>query len=282
MSAVSERTGWFLVVISLWVIAYVSQINYDSWRFYSPGKISVTYNEFIEPQPLSQDAAKIASFGSTELLANYYWLSLIQYYGGGTPYGEYRKLAELFQTITELAPRFKQPYVTGLVILPGEGFPDEALKLGRKGQENLPDSWEIPYYTGLTYHIYKKDFAKAGEEFIKASKFADAPVITKLMAGVYFKEANERKKSYLIFQTVIETSDDEFIVKKAENYLIHLDGIFALEAAVKKFQQRFDRLPDSLNELVERQIINTLPVSPLPIKYDYNSKTGAITEVDKI
>lgn len=278
MNAATLQRYSLLAVIGCWVIAYSSQLHYDTWRRYGEAKIPATYNEFIEPQPLSAETARIASFGAAEFTANLYWLQLIQYYGGGDPYGKYRKLAELFQTVTDLSPRFEHAYVTGLIILPGEGFVDEAIALGEKGQQVLGDSWEVPYYTGLVYHIYKKDYAKAGEAFTKAAAFADAPPLTKLFAGIYFKEADQRKKAYLIFQTIIATSDNDFVVERAERYIVHLDGIFTLENAVAKFRETFGRLPESLDELVSRGTLNSLPVSPLSITYTYDPSTGAVGE----
>ncbi|MEX0594640.1 MAG: hypothetical protein WD157_00885, partial [Patescibacteria group bacterium] len=224
-----------LIVLIAWSVAYISQINYDAWRYYSPSVLNTSFNEFIEPQPLSPQNTRLISFGATEFAANIYWLQLIQYYGGGTPYGQYRKLPELFDTVTELSPNFQQAYITGLIILPGEGFVDQALSLGEKGQKNLPDSWEMPYYTGLVYHIYKKDYAQAGAKFNQAATFAGAPAITKLFAGIYFKEADQRKKAYLIFQTVVATSEDQYIIARAEKQLAHLDGIFTLESAASIF-----------------------------------------------
>jgi tetratricopeptide (TPR) repeat protein len=165
-----------------------------------------------------------------------------------------------------------------LVVLPNEGYVDEALKLGAKGEVNLPDSWEMPYYSGLVYHIYKKDYAKAGEKFLLAAQYPDAPVITKLMAGIYFKEANERQRSYIIFQSVLETSDDQFVIERAKSYLTHLEGIFALEKAVANYQKRFNALPKSLTELVTKKILPELPRSPLNASYTYNAETGEIGE----
>ncbi len=272
-----RRFAW-LVVVFLWGAAYLSQLHYDTWRLYSPAKITVDYNEFIEPQPLSGNSARLASFGATEFLADIYWLQLIQYYGGGTPNGQYRKLPELFSTITELAPHFKQAYVTGLLILPGEGFVDQALALGEKGQQFLPDAWELPYYTGLVYHIYQKDFTAAAKEFEKAAAIADSPPIAKLFAGIYYKEANQRQTAYIIFQTILATSDNDFVRERAAKYLQHLDGMIALEKAVAQFHSQFGRYPTSLGELVAKQIISELPKSPLVIEYTYDSVTGAVGE----
>ena len=104
MSSSKDFLGtWGLVlVITFLSLVYVAQINYDSWSRYSPRALSVSYNDFIEPQPLSGLAAKGVSLGQSQFLANIYWLELIQYYGGGEPNGRYRKLPDLYSnTLTK-------------------------------------------------------------------------------------------------------------------------------------------------------------------------------------
>ena len=270
---------WVMVALGLSIVA---QINYDSWRRYSPPKlVGVDYNVFIEPQPLSPGFAKAVSFGATEYMADYYWLSLIQYYGGGTPNGKYRKLAELFNVVTDLSPKFQQAYQTGLIILPGEGFPDQAIQLGEKGKRNLPESWEMPYYTGLVYHIYKKDYVAAAREFQLAATKKDAPPITQYFAGIYYKEANQRQLAYQIFKTVHDTSKDDFVRERSEKQLIHLEILFFLEDAATKFRAQFGRYPTNLSELVARGIVKEIPISPLGVALMINSETGGVSETKK-
>lgn len=267
-------------VLAGWVLSFVAQINYDAWRRYSPPKLTgVDYNVYIEPQPLSPPLATAVSFGATEFLADYYWLTLIQYYGGGTPSGRYRKLAELFNVVTDLSPKFQQAYQTGLIILPGEGFVDEAIALGQKGKTRLPDSWELPYYTGLVYHIYKKDYVNAAKEFQVAAAINGAPPITKLFVGIYYNLADQRRIAYEIFRTVYETSADSFVKERAGKYLLHSEIAFFLEGAVKKYQDRFGRFPAALADLVGSGIITAVPESPLGIKFSINPQTGAVAEL---
>lgn len=263
------------------ILGYVGQINYDTWRRFGDPKIGITYNEFIEPQPLSGDAAKLASFGAEEFLADWYWLTLIQYYGGGDPYGKYRKLAELFHVVTDLSPRFTAAYQTGLLILPGEGFVDEAIKLSDKGKIAASDKWEIPYYTGLIYHIYKKDYVKAAKEFEQAAALPSAPPNAKLFAGIYYNKAEERQTAYQIFKTIYEGSDDEFTKERARKYVGHLEVVFALEDAANEYKRQFGSYPKTLEELVSGKIITDIPVSPLGASLAINPETGQVLELKR-
>lgn len=272
------RIGYGFWAVTFLIVSYTAQLRFDTWRLYSTPRLNVDYNEYIEPQPLSSEAARSVSFGATEFVADLYWLSAIQYYGGGTPNGKYRKLAELFHTVTDLAPKFTAAYQAGLIILPGEGFVDEAIKLGEKGKANLPDSWEPPYYTGLVYHIYKKDYVSAAKEFELAASKPGALPITKYMAGIYYNQAEKRETAYAIFKTVYDTNEEGFIKERAGKYLQHLEGIFVLEEGIRIYQERFKKRPERLNDLLTSKILKELPISPLNLKYTYDAATGAVGE----
>lgn len=273
----SIKIEWLVPVFAL-VASYIFQINYDAWRRYSPPKITASFNQYIEPQPLSASAARTASFGAKEFMADLYWLQMIQYYGGGDPNGEYRKLAELFSTITDLSPQFLHAYQTGLLVLPGEGFVDEAIMLGEKGITNLPSSWEMPYYTGIVHHIYKKDYKTAGEYFEAAAKLPGAPENARYLAAIYFNSADQRLTAYALFKTIYESSDDGYIKERAAKYLIHLEGIFLLNEKIAEYKSKFGRLPDNLSQLVASGIISQLPISPLGVSYNYDPTTGKVIE----
>lgn len=269
------------VAIVLLVGAYIFQINQDTWRFYATKKsaVAVDLNQYIEPQPPSPLAARLTSFGATEFMADWHWLKTIQYYGGGDPSGRYRKLAELFELVTELSPRFTQAYQTGLLILPGEGFADQAIRLGEKGQKNVPDRWELPYYTGLVYHTSKKDYASAAKYFEKAATLPNAPANARLFAAIYYKEAGTRQTALEIFKTVYQTTDSDFVRERARKYVEHLSIYFLLEDGVQRFFEQFERYPASVAELVSSKIIEEVPISPLNQTFVINPETGSLAEV---
>lgn len=260
------------------IISIVAQQYFDSWRVRNPKTVTATLNEFLEPQPLQSEYAQFVSFGAREFLADWYWLNLIQYYGGGDPQGQYRKLAELFDLVTTLSPKFTAPYRTGLLILPGEGFVDEALRLGEKGKKDQPQNWEIPYYTGLIYHLHKKDYAAAAKEFEQAASLPGAPESARLFAAVYYKEADQKTTAYQIFKTIYESTEDEYVRERAKNYVIHLEMISQLEAAVGTFYTRNNRYPSSIDELVSANIISEIPKSPLERIFIVDPDTGAVTD----
>jgi hypothetical protein len=53
----------------------------------------------------------------------------------------------------------------------------------------------------------------------------------------------------------------------------------AINQAVQLFQAQEGRLPKSLNELVTKQYLRSLPPPPNGMKYDYNPQTGQVRVV---
>jgi hypothetical protein len=64
--------------------------------------------------------------------------------------------------------------------------------------------------------------------------------------------------------------------KKAAEKTVDTAGI---NQAVQLFQAQEGRLPKTLNELVTKQYLRSLPPPPNGMKYDYNAQTGQVRVV---
>lgn len=274
-----SRFHIYLLIIALFVVLYLIQFNYDTWKKYTKEKLNISYNEIIAPNTLNPEIAKNISFGFNSILADWYWLNAIQYYGGGDPYGEYKTLPKLLDNVITLNPKFEYAYVFTLLVVPNEDMADEAFKIGKKGLTNLPDSWQIPYYMGTAYHINQKDYANAGKYLeISASK-KDAPAIAKLLAAIYYTKADKREVAYNLYKVMHETSEDEYVRKRAGEYMQNIEIAYYLEDAVKKYQEKFSKMPTSLNQLVSAKIIPEIPASAIEGRFfELDPATGKVNE----
>lgn len=75
----------------------------------------VQHPEFI---PKAEDVRLISS-GFDNVIADFYWLSAIQYVGENALSAEYKRfLYEMLSLVTDLNPAFTTPYEVGLLLLP--------------------------------------------------------------------------------------------------------------------------------------------------------------------
>lgn len=113
----------------------------------------IQHPEFI---PKAEDVRLIAS-GFDNLIADFYWLSAIQYVGENAVSAQYKRfLYEMLALVTDLNPAFTTPYEVGLLLLPDmnpryETFTKEeqdrnilkAVWLGEKGMDLTCDKAKI-------------------------------------------------------------------------------------------------------------------------------------------
>jgi hypothetical protein len=111
---------FILIIPILYAFYHINSLNYGKYR-----QIQDVIVRHPEKLPTSE-AAKLSSFGFTNLMADMYWLQTIQYIGGNVIGGEYKKyLHAMMDLITDLNPYFEHPYIIGQLLLPSSTKPHE-------------------------------------------------------------------------------------------------------------------------------------------------------------
>jgi hypothetical protein len=275
-SRITKTCFWLILLNAI----FLSQLFYDSWKMAYARKPDVSQNILIEPHPLPAKVVKKISLGLNSLLADLTWLQTIQYYGGGLPYEKYRRLPEMINSVVELDPKFSYPYSFGLLILPGEGFVNEAVALGEKGMKNpaLKNEWSIPYYLGMIHHFNLKDQKTAAKYFEEAGKRPNAPPVCQLMAAKYYANANRKETALALYYVVYTTTDNKYVRERAQLYMEHVKLMMDLEKAALTYKEKFGAFPAELTDLVDKKIIESLPPDPLQRNFIIESNTGVVTE----
>jgi hypothetical protein len=102
------------------------------------------------------------------------------------------------------------------------------------------------------------------------------------MAGLLFTGCSKRESAS---QTTNASSSGNPVtapvdylgaIAKAKKAAEKTAGTAGITQAIQSFQVQEGRLPASLNELVTKKYISTLPPPPAGMKYDYNPQTGQV------
>jgi len=113
----------------------------------------VDHPEFIP----TERTVRVGSMGMETLIADFYWLSAIQYIGSNAVSAEYKEyLGVMLNLVTDLSPHFTYPYNIGMLLIPDvnqryetltaddeKRHIAEALALGKKGIEKNCDGAKI-------------------------------------------------------------------------------------------------------------------------------------------
>ncbi len=271
----------WLIMFGLFAMVYGVQRLYDQSRATQIVTLvkSITYNQFIEPTVPSVALLQHATFGFNTAIADFLWLQTIQYYGGGDPNGTYRKLPDLINAIITVDPKFNYPYSFAGIVMPNEGFADQALTILQQGEHNLPDSWEIPYDEGTIYYINKKDYGAAASAYTRASQKPGAPAVAKFLSAVQYDRSHDRDTAKHIFQSLADQSTNDYFKSRAQNFVDHYQLLDDLQGVVSAFRARQGRFPASLDELVQKHYVQSIPADPINRVLTYNPVDGTVDAV---
>ena len=257
----------FLIVTVLIVVSVPFQNNIDIERAKFKSKNPTLY--------LNSSTLNKISLGYRELLADIYWLRVLQYFGSeeiNIREDDSALLYKYFEILTDLDPRFVNAYRFGGTFL-AEPYPfgfgdfESGIKLLDKGRENNPDNFRIPYEQAFLYYIYEKNYEKAAELFTEASEkpalsdFRRASI--KGMAGSASKKGGNRELSKQIWKEIYQTSQNErrknFALKNLKE-LNTRDFEDRLTITARQYEEKFGNFPNSLEDLLNTGYLKKIPM----------------------
>lgn len=253
---------YFFLILILIALGVITQIGFD--------KQKKSFSASAGYQPLVAQSGAFDKFnlGLKTVLADYFWLDAIQYYGGWREDHNYQKLADYLKLTTELDPKFSYPYAFSALVLPSENI-QEGYTIAEKGvSENLND-WQIPYFLATSYHLYKEDKALASKYFDIAARTPGAPDNLSYVSAAYNSAPNNRSTALTIWQAIYDNSTDPEARDRAKNYIYHFELMNFYDEAAAKYQQKNGSWPQTPEDLINGGIVVSLPADPFGFIFYY-------------
>ncbi|MDP3792122.1 MAG: hypothetical protein Q8Q89_00090 [bacterium] len=260
-----KNSKLFQTTISILLLAGVvcSQYYFDLEKRSRPS---------IPPTTIPAQAIKISNLGLHSVSSAIIWLYAIQQL-----LDHPNKVPELIKITNELDPKFSYPYAFAALVLPAFNFTDQAIEIAKKGVADARSDWRIPYYLATTYHIFLQDRKNAALYFSIAADTPDVPENIKFLAASY-GTSQYLEQTKQIWLSIFETSDDEFVIEKAKNHIIHIEVLEFLEKAVSLYRQKYGIYPSNMSELINKKVIKETPHSPLGVSFEIGKGGKIIIE----
>lgn len=267
--------------LTLWVTGLLFAV--------SIGVLHVPLNHWIGSKPKLQQLTylpngeylRMASLGYRELAADLLWLQAIQVMGQRkVSEQEGRWLYQAIDTLTTIDPKFVRAYEAGshalctLVVLP-----KESNQLLEKGIRHNPQEWRLPFLLGINYYFEFADDEKAAESMALAARLPGAPENLARLAAKLFVSAKSPQQAVEFLAKVYEETTDENVRQLLENRLkesIVERDLQILEEAISRYQDKYSRRPNHLQDLVGLGLLSALPHEPFGGRYLYEPATGTV------
>ncbi|CAN5209613.1 hypothetical protein BH20ACI2_BH20ACI2_29010 [soil metagenome] len=213
------------------------------------------------------------AFGMDGLIADWYYMRSLQYIGDKilarsaeninlddlrslNP----RLLYPLLDNATSLDPHFLAAFYYGAVVLPAiDG--EQAIRLTLKGIEHNPETWRLYQHLGYIYWKLGR-YDNAADTYEKGSNISGAAPFMRLMAGAMRTEGGSRLTARLIFEQMLEGTDDPAVRITAQRRIAHLDSLDereAIDRVLDDYKGKTGRCPANLREIMGSLIGIKLP-----------------------
>ncbi len=223
---------------------------------------------------------KYASFGHQSLLADLIYIWAIQYFSNYSVPERFQYLTHVFSIISELDPGYLDPYQIGalIAIYDARDF-DTAIEILEIGLKKNPEQWIFPWQAGHYAQILLKDFELAKKYYKTAMEIEGSPSIIKRLYSNAVYQLGDYHTAWENWLEIYNSSDDERVKKIASNHLYRTKAAMDIQkitGALKEYQNKFNRLPEKLADLVSSGFLESVPQDLDGQDYIYDSDTGEV------
>ena len=277
-----KKQGVFVILIIFLLVGYL----------FLAEKLNATRNAFLEEKfveytipsqllgPLSLEFKGLAS--------DFLLVKFMAFIGGRTQQlnsfndDDWQSVGNTLDTITDLDPYYWDAYLFAQLFLTwDEKNYMAANRMLQKAEEYITDDYRIPYYIGLNYYNFAKDYKNGYKYIMKAAKLPDSPFYLASLAARFAAYSSDYQRGIVFLNEMLKQTSDPEIAEQYKFRIRALKIMYQLEQLVDSFRMKFHRLPSDLSELIQVGMINNLPDDPYGGKF-YITKDGKIDTTSKM
>jgi hypothetical protein len=260
------RTG---ILILLFVAVILFQYGYD---------VTAVSGSSASAR-LSPDFVRAVDMGFHAPVASFAWIGtmpeILDLFFNGKP--EYFSDLDF---VTSVDPKMSYPYAFSVITVPLITSIPNAVQtanaIGERGLSVADPDWRIPFYIATNYYLELHDKADALRYYDIAARTPGVPSTTERFAINFSIGFGSRDQTKSLWQTIRDTTNDEFTKARAQAYIDRLDELDYLEAAAKQYKAAYGMFPKTPDDLVAKHIISHLPQDPFGFSFLMNSD-GTVT-----
>lgn len=215
---------------------------------------------------------RVLGAGQTMLVADYYWLQMIQQMGRASSAEEFRDIYPYANLTTDLDPTFSIVYWYAGASIPFNSGREhwenaaESTAIIKKGLKRFPDDFRLNFFLAYNLQYYDKKFHEAAQLVQWLSTQPKAPWFLKALATRLFAQAGDFDAGVSLAEAMRDSATDEDSRKFFDLRILEIRQerlLSRVDEAGEKFQTRTGHLPSLLEELVASGDLTVAPVDPL-------------------
>jgi len=259
------KAGWHTWIVLLFGVVCFTLLTPSVYRV----REAYHHETISRIGALPPQVARLLTMEYQGIVADLLFLKTISFMGlkigerGQPTREEWLRIYEMLQLITELDPRFWDPYLFAEMMFPWQaGMIDETTALLEKAARHRPEDYRPYYFLGFNAYFFQGRLDVAAAYLRKAAAYPDAPAYIKGLASRFSLYGNETALGISFLSDLLRTTADSrlraFLAKRLEA----LKRIFFLEQKVAAFKKKYGSMPSSLQDLIAAGLLTDIPDDP--------------------
>jgi len=218
---------------------------------------------------LPSGVTRILSVGNAGLLADFLFLKTSTFFGERQindrtlSEDDWRFLVRSLETVTDLDPRFLDPYVFTQGVLAWEkGTTEEAIRILEKGFQHNPGYWRLPFYIGFDYFYFLGDYARGADYIGRAAAIPDSYSFLPELAARLYYYGRQSKTAILFLKDTLLTTRDPILRERLSLRMQALESAATLEELMARYKEEQGHEVARLQDLVTAGYLKQLPPDP--------------------
>jgi hypothetical protein len=266
-----------ITLISFIIIALIGSVAFFQFMYdlNSVSASSVGYN-------LSPQLTHFIDFGFDPQITSFSWITNMPEILDLFNNRDIQYFSDLNYT-TGVDPKMSYPYAFSVITLPMikslHNSYDIANAIGENGIKFADPDWRIPFYMATNYYLGLHNKEEALRYYDLTSRTPGVPSTTQRFAINFSIGFGSRDYTKSLWETIRDTTKDEFLKERAQAYIDRLNDLDYLELAAKQYKNIFGVFPKTPDDLVSKNIIPELPKDPFGFNFIFDANGVASIDV---
>jgi hypothetical protein len=176
---------------------------------------------------------------------------------------EWHRAATMLRGVTDLDPRFWDPYLFAEVIFPWQAhMRPEANKLLLKAAQYRTNDYQPFYFLGFNAFYFEHNAVKAAPYLRRAAALPGAPGFLKGLAARFSLYGNQTKLGIVFLADLLKSTSNPKTHAYLKKRLLTMQKINHIANKVKEFKETRGRFPKNITELVLAGLLRDIPKDP--------------------
>lgn len=187
---------------------------------------------------------------------------------------EFALQARIQEDVAWLNPAHEDNYYIAAAVLPWNGQLEASQYILTRAADARPFDWQPPFYVAFNHYYFLKDPIAGSRWLRRASAHTESEqhrLAFQQIAALWAAKSPDLQMAIRLHEELIESTKHKEFAAFLQKRVKRLQNLLAVERALTKYVEKYDRVPVSVEDLVAAGVLEAVPLDPFGMRYGFDA-----------